>query len=59
MKMKALPSKSPGKKTSVASPKPASKSAIAKMAQRPAKTPPDAMKNKSWHNWLTEENYLF
>ena len=59
MKMKVLPRKSTGKKTPLATPKPASESTIAKIPERPAKNPPEAMKNKLWHNWLTEENYLF
>jgi hypothetical protein len=25
---------------------------------QPAKIQPTSMKNKIWHNWLTEENYL-
>jgi hypothetical protein len=59
MKTKALPRKSTAKKTPVTTAKTANKSAIAKMAGRPAKNPPDAVRNNLWHNWLTEENYLF
>lgn len=36
-----------------------SKSETARMPIRSAKSLSRGMKNKIWHNWLMEENYLF